>query len=115
MTLPSDCSRVAILLTWNVTNSRVQLPRQGNKQAECFQASRGRLILNADDWGRDRDTTERTLECILRGAVSSASAMVLMEDSERASVLAREHGIDAGLHLNFTTPFSAANCPARLV
>jgi hypothetical protein len=29
--------------------------------------------------------------------------------------MARERGIDAGLHLNFTTPFFAANCPARLV
>jgi predicted glycoside hydrolase/deacetylase ChbG (UPF0249 family) len=41
--------------------------------------------------------------------------MVFMEDSERAADIAREHGIDAGVHLNLTTPFSAANCPARLV
>jgi predicted glycoside hydrolase/deacetylase ChbG (UPF0249 family) len=40
--------------------------------------------------------------------------MVFMEDSERAAAMARESGIDAGLHLNFTTPFSAPNCPARL-
>jgi hypothetical protein len=37
-----------------------------------------------------------------------------MEDSERAAAMARESGIDAGLHLNLTTPFSASNCPARL-
>jgi len=91
------------------------LPSQGTKQTEYLQASPGLLILNADDWGRDRYTTERTLECILRGAVSSVSAMVFMEDSERAAAEAREHGIDAGLHLNFTTPFSAANCPPRLI
>jgi hypothetical protein len=41
------------------------------------------------------------------GVVSSASAMVFMEDSERAAEVARECGVDVGLHLNFTTPFSA--------
>jgi chitin disaccharide deacetylase len=74
----------------------------------------GRLIINADDWGRDRETTDRTLECRERGSISSVSAMVLMKDSERAATLARERGIDAGLHLNFTTPFSAPHCPAAL-
>ena len=75
----------------------------------------GYLIVNADDWGRDRETTDRTLDCILRGTVSSVSAMVYMEDSERAAEIALKRGIDVGLHLNFTTPFSAPNCPARLV
>jgi hypothetical protein len=41
--------------------------------------------------------------------------MVFMEDSERAAATARERGIDAGLHLNLTTPFSAPKCPARLL
>jgi predicted glycoside hydrolase/deacetylase ChbG (UPF0249 family) len=40
--------------------------------------------------------------------------MVFMEDSERASNIARERGIDAGLHLNLTTPFSSAACSARV-
>jgi predicted glycoside hydrolase/deacetylase ChbG (UPF0249 family) len=75
----------------------------------------GRLIVNADDWGRDRETTQRTWECIQRGAVSSVSAMIFMEDSERAASVAREHGIDAGLHLNFTTAFSSENYPAALL
>lgn len=75
---------------------------------------KGLLIINADDWGRDRETTDRTLDCVLRGTVSSVSAMVLMEDSERAAAVAQERGIDAGLHLNFTAQFSAPNCPARL-
>ena len=75
----------------------------------------GLLILNADDWGRDREVTERTLDCVSRGVVSSVSAMVFMEDSERAATIASERGIDAGLHLNFTTPFSSRRCPARLV
>jgi hypothetical protein len=40
--------------------------------------------------------------------------MVFMEDSERAAAIAKESGIDAGLHLNFTAPFSASDCPAPL-
>src|SRR5206468_7588892 len=75
----------------------------------------GGLIINADDWGRDRKNTEKAFECVLRGTVSSVSAMVFMEDSERAAALALERGIDAGLHLNFTTSFSAEGCPAGLV
>lgn len=68
----------------------------------------GLLIVNADDWGADRETTTRTLDCVLRGTVSSVSAMMFMEDSERAAAIARERGIDAGLHLNFTTPFASS-------
>jgi len=66
----------------------------------------GVLIINADDWGRDCQTTDRTLECVRCGTVSAVSAMMLMKDSERAARIAREQRIDAGLHLNFTTPFS---------
>jgi hypothetical protein len=72
------------------------------------------LIVNADDWGRDRETTDRTWDCIGCGAVSSVSAMVFMKDSERAAAIALEQGIDAGLHLNFTAPFTAAGVPTRL-
>jgi hypothetical protein len=74
----------------------------------------GLLIVNADDWGRDTLNTNRILECTAQGAVSAVSAMVFMEDSERAAALAREHGIEAGLHLNFTTPFSGSGCPRGL-
>ena len=75
----------------------------------------GLLIVNADDWGREPETTGRILDCALRGAVSSVSAMVFMEDSERSAAMAREREIEAGLHLNFTTSFSAPGCPTRLV
>jgi len=74
----------------------------------------GALIMNADDWGRTREITERTLHCVRRGTVSSVSAMVFLEDSVRAAAIARESKIDAGLHLNFTMPFSAADCPPQL-
>lgn len=76
--------------------------------------AKGILIVNADDWGRNHETTERISECILRGTVSSVSAMVFMEDSERAAAVAKQRGIDAGLHLNLTTSFSAAEYPSSL-
>ena len=66
------------------------------------------LIVNADDWGRDRLTTDRILDCVTAGAVSAVSAMVFAEDSERAAALALDRSIDVGLHLNFTSPFTAA-------
>jgi len=75
----------------------------------------GSLIVNADDWGSDCNTTNRTLECVSRRVVSSVSGMVFMKDSERAAMLALERGIDVGLHLNFTTPFSALQCSSKLV
>jgi chitin disaccharide deacetylase len=74
----------------------------------------GSLIINADDWGRSRETTDRTLECWEQGSITSVSAMVFMEDSVRAAALAGERGIDAGLHLNFTAPFSGGSYPAML-
>ncbi|HEY1500113.1 MAG TPA: ChbG/HpnK family deacetylase [Acidobacteriaceae bacterium] len=72
------------------------------------------MIINADDWGRDKEVTDRTLDCLLQGVVSSASAMVFMEDSERAAELAHQHGVDAGLHLNLTTAFSGPGSNAQL-
>jgi hypothetical protein len=78
-------------------------------------SAQGALIVNADDWGRDRQTTDRTFDCIKAGSVSAVSAMVFMEDSERAAAIALEHSVDAGLHLNFTSPFTAGNCSPSLV
>jgi chitin disaccharide deacetylase len=75
----------------------------------------GYLIVNADDWGCDRETTDRILDCFRCGTVSSVSAMVFMEDSERAAVIAREYGIDTGLHLNFTSSFSVPGVPSQIV
>jgi chitin disaccharide deacetylase len=74
----------------------------------------GCLIINADDWGRDPRTTDRTFECFQHGALSSASGMVFMQDSERAAAIAIEHGFDVGLHLNLSAPFSAPGTPTRL-
>jgi chitin disaccharide deacetylase len=87
----------------------------GESVRDCKRPERdAAIIVNADDWGRDIENTDRTLECVLRGVVSSVSAMVFMEDSERAAALARRHGVDAGLHLNLTTSFSGPQYPAAL-
>jgi hypothetical protein len=74
----------------------------------------GFLFVNADDWGRDARTTGCILSCVASRAVSAVSAMVFMEDSDRAAAIARERDIDAGLHLNFTSPFTASSCPPAL-
>ncbi|MCS6319808.1 MAG: ChbG/HpnK family deacetylase, partial [Nitrospira sp.] len=74
----------------------------------------GALIVNADDWGRDCTTTDRTLECVRHGSISAVSAMVFMKDSERAATVAREEALDTGLHLNLTTPFQSGNAPSKL-
>lgn len=95
--------------------SSVELGKSTEKQgASVPDPGSGVLILNADDWGRDRENTDKTLECVLVGAVSSVSAMVFMEDSERAAGIARDRQVDAGLHLNFTAPFSSRGCSDRL-
>jgi predicted glycoside hydrolase/deacetylase ChbG (UPF0249 family) len=91
--------------------ARVQ-PR-GSSDAE--PGSSGRLIVNADDWGQDAQTTRCILDCVKRGTVSAVSAMVFMEDSDRAAALALDAGIDAGLHLNFTSPFTARQCVPGLL
>jgi predicted glycoside hydrolase/deacetylase ChbG (UPF0249 family) len=72
------------------------------------------LIINADDWGRDTETTNRILDCLTIGTVSSTSAMVYMEDSKRAADIARERTVDCGLHLNFTSSFSGSETPLRV-
>jgi predicted glycoside hydrolase/deacetylase ChbG (UPF0249 family) len=74
----------------------------------------GTLIVNADDWGRDRETTDRTRDCIERGTLSSVSAMVFMTDSERAAEIACARKMDVGIHLNFTSPFTMPGPHAAL-
>jgi YdjC-like protein len=98
------------------TESAVQADRTGATRRPLGEPRRGGvLIVNADDWGRDRQTTSAIRDCAVRGAVSAVSGMVFMDDSERAASIARELGIDTALHVNLTLPFSAGGCPGRLV
>lgn len=73
------------------------------------------IIVNADDWGAHVVTTDRIHDCVLAGVVSSASAMVFMQDSERAAEIACRDSVDTGLHLNLTMEFSAPGCSPRLM
>jgi chitin disaccharide deacetylase len=64
------------------------------------------IIINADDLGRSRRETDAALCCYREGRITSTSAMVFMEDSCRAADLAKEAGIDIGLHLNLSQRFT---------
>lgn len=74
----------------------------------------GCLIINADDWGRDAQTTDRTFGCFQQGVLSSASGMVFMQDSARAASIATQQDLDIGLHLNLSALFTAREVPVRL-
>jgi len=82
-------------------------PGEGASEAQ-FQSTQNRcvLIVNADDWGRSRAETDAILKCCALGRVTAVSAMVFMEDSERAAAMAKEAGLDVGLHLNFSQRFT---------
>lgn len=69
------------------------------------------LIVNADDYGYDREATDLTIACFRAGQLSSATTMVHMGDDARAAELAREHELPTGLHLNLTEPFAGASAP----
>src|SRR5689334_25065042 len=72
------------------------------------------LIVNADDLGRDQSTTDAILACYQNARITSTSAMVFMEDSERAAHLALRSGIDVGLHINLSERFTAADISSEL-
>jgi predicted glycoside hydrolase/deacetylase ChbG (UPF0249 family) len=78
------------------------------------KASTGMLIINADDWGGWKTATDAAQICHAHGRITSASAMVFMEDSERAAELAKETGLDVGLHINLNQKLSGPNVPLRL-
>jgi predicted glycoside hydrolase/deacetylase ChbG (UPF0249 family) len=58
------------------------------------------IIINADDFGRSVQETDAAVALVEQGRVTSVSAMVFMQDSERAAELATQMNADVGLHLN---------------
>lgn len=72
------------------------------------------LTINADDLGRSAHATDRIMECYAGNRINAASAMVFMEDSERAAALATASGLDVGLHINFTESFTGLNVPTSV-
>jgi predicted glycoside hydrolase/deacetylase ChbG (UPF0249 family) len=70
------------------------------------------LIINADDFGITRAATDRILSCYRSLRITSATAMVFMDDSARAAALAIESAVHVGLHLNFTQPLTSRSMPS---
>ena len=68
------------------------------------------LIINADDWGRSREETEAELACFSKGRITSVTAMMFMQDSQRAAEIAKNAGLDVGLHLNLNQGYTGAGC-----
>jgi chitin disaccharide deacetylase len=66
------------------------------------------IIVNADDFGRSRAETDAVVACHKARRITSATAMVFMQDSERAAEDAVGLGIDTGLHLNLSQRFTGA-------
>jgi predicted glycoside hydrolase/deacetylase ChbG (UPF0249 family) len=64
------------------------------------------IIINADDWGRSQTETDAALRCYRSRRITSVTAMVFMEDSERAADIAKQEEMDVGLHLNLTQSYS---------
>ena len=72
------------------------------------------LTVNADDLGRCAHATDRIMACFESDRISEASAMVFMEDSDRASALATASGLEVGLHINFTESFTDPEASSSL-
>jgi len=67
------------------------------------------VIITADDYGKNVQATDGILQCFANQRITSASAMVFMEDSERAAILASQTTLEVGLHLNYTMLFNATS------
>jgi predicted glycoside hydrolase/deacetylase ChbG (UPF0249 family) len=62
----------------------------------------------------NEQATNRIIASYDRRLITSATAMVLMFDTNRAAELASSRGIAVGLHLNFTAPFTSQSTNSRL-
>src|SRR5262249_23162474 len=63
---------------------------------------------------RSKAATDNALSCYLMERITSASAMVFMEDSERAAELGLASGIDTGLHINLSDRFTGKSVPEEV-
>jgi len=99
------------------TSYRKALQKKSERQKIGYQQNYHQnkmLIINADDYGLNTETTDNILSCFARKRIYSASAMTFMSDSERAANLAHETKIPVGLHLNFNEPFTGPTASSRL-
>lgn len=72
------------------------------------------LIVTADDLGRSPAETDAILDCGARGRLTTASAMVFMNDSVRAAAQSAATSMPIGLHLNLSEPFTQDDAPGDL-
>jgi chitin disaccharide deacetylase len=78
-------------------------------------AGRGLLIVNADDWGYDEETTEAISICHRAGGLTSTTAMTFMRGSKAAAERSAEHpDLGIGLHLNLVEEYSDPDTPAEV-
>lgn len=78
------------------------------------RGDRGLLIVNADDLGIGERETDAIFAAHEAGAITSATAMVWMRDSDRAAELSAQRSLSLGLHLNLIEPYTAADVPAAV-
>ncbi len=86
-----------------------------NNPPQAIAPNGSMIIINADDWGRSRIETDAAISCYREGRITSVSAMVFMEDSVRAADLAKDAGMDVGLHLNLSQRFTEGEVCAGLL
>jgi len=61
-----------------------------------------RIILHSDDFGQNDDTVDATIECFLKGAMTSATIMPKMPATDRAIAFALDHPqFSFGVHLTY--------------
>ena len=77
-------------------------------------APSGYLIINADDWGRDKPTANESWNASSDACSPPRVAWFSWKIPNVLRTSAREQGLDIGLHLNLTAPFSAPSVPTRL-
>lgn len=77
-----------------------------------MRRERGLLIVNADDWGYDEQTTRAIADCHAAGGLTSTTAMMFMSGTDSAASLAAEHPkLGIGLHLNLIEEYSNPSTP----
>ena len=58
-----------------------------------------KIVINGDDYGRDRASTDAIITSFDKGAMTSASIMPVGKDYRRARRLAKKYGLPVGVHL----------------
>jgi len=80
-----------------------------------MSGGQGLLIVNADDWGYDEETTEAIADCHRAGGVTSTTAMSYMRGSASAArIAAGLPDLGIGLHLNLVEEYSDPDTPAPI-